>query len=316
MSDKPMAGRGEFALIDWIRRQFPQGDDRVTIGPGDDMAEVRLPAESGGRVLIGTDTILDGTHFDLRHCSARDVGWKALAVNLSDAAAMASTPLAAVGTLALPRDMDAGQVQELVLGLKACAEAYHCAWVGGDITAWDHPLAVTVTLLSTAERPVTRGGARPGDIVAVTGKLGGSLQSGRHLTFEPRVREALLLAEAVEIGAMMDLSDGLSSDLNHICDESGVGAVVELDLIPCSAAAHAAAAADGRLAVDQALNDGEDFELLFTVRPEDAGRLRELTVGPGVTVIGRIVEARQGRVLVDSHGHRSMLVPGGYEHWK
>ena len=308
--------RGEFGLINWIRQQLPQGDPRVTIGPGDDMAEVRLPPESQGRVLIGTDTILEGTHFDLASASLRDVGWKALAVNLSDAAAMASTPLAAVGTLALPRSMGTDAVRELFTGLKACADAYNCAWIGGDITAWDQPLAITVTLLSTAAAPVLRSGARCGDLIAVTGALGGSLFSGRHLNFQPRVREALLLSKSLRLGAMMDLSDGLSSDLNHICDESAVGALVNLDCIPCSDAAHAAGGQDGRLPVDHALNDGEDFELLFTLDSQDEGRLLAMDLGVPVTVIGRIVDAAQGRMLIDSHGHRSMLTPGGYEHWK
>ncbi len=308
--------RGEFALIQWIRDQLPQTDSRVTIGPGDDMAEVRLPPEVQGRVLVGTDTILEGTHFDLSACSPRDVGWKALAVNLSDAAGMASVPLAAVGTLALPRSAAPELVRELFQGLKSCADAFNCAWIGGDITAWDHPLAITVTLLSTAERPVRRSGARPGDLLAVTGSLGGSLYSGRHLTFQPRVQQAIQLNQSLQLGAMMDLSDGLSSDLNHICDESNVGATVQLDSIPCSDAAVAASRQDGRLAVDHALNDGEDFELLFTVRPEDQERLSGLDLGLPLTIIGRITEPGHGRVLVDGHGHRSILSAGGYEHWK
>jgi thiamine-monophosphate kinase len=304
---------GEFAYINWIRSLLPPEDERVTIGPGDDMAEVALPG--GARVLIGTDAILDGTHFDSRKDALADVGWKALAVNLSDAAAMAAVPLAAVGTLALPKDFPMDSARQLFAGLKRCADAYDCRWVGGDITAWDHPLAITVTLLAHAEKPIRRNGARPGQLVCATGSLGGSLL-GRHLTFPPRVREAQKLAAAVRLGAMMDLSDGLSSDIGHICDESGVGVVIEAAKVPISEAARKMAARDGRTPLDHALNDGEDFELLFTVEAADTETLRGLDLGVPISVIGRIVGKEQGRVLVDAAGQAVALKPGGYEHWR
>jgi thiamine-monophosphate kinase len=309
--------RGEFAYIDWIRSQLPKADPRVTIGPGDDMAEVLVPADASGagRVLIGTDTILDGVHFRLPQDALADVGWKALAVNLSDAAAMAAQPLAAVGTVALPRTFSAEQAQELFSGMRRCADEFRCAWVGGDVTAWDQPLAVTVTVLAHAERPVRRSGARPGQLVCVTGELGGSLL-GRHLTFRPRVAEALALARAVRLGAMIDLSDGLSSDIGHICRESGVGVVIEAGGLPLSDAARALARQDGRPAVEHALCDGEDFELLFTVQAGDADRLPTLDLGARVSVIGRIVEAAEGRTLVGEDGRRVPLEPKGYEHWR
>ncbi len=304
---------GEFAYINWIRSQLPAEDGVTTIGSGDDMAEVRLP--TGGRVLVGTDAILEGTHFDLRRDAPADVGWKALAVNLSDVAAMAAEPICGVGTLALPRTMAMTAAQEIFAGIKRCADAYGCRWVGGDITAWDAPLAITVTVLAWAEKPVRRNGAKVGQVVAVTGSLGGSLL-GRHLTFPPRIAEARKLAAAVRLGAMMDLSDGLSSDIGHICQESGVGVVIEGAKVPVSAAAEKMAARDGRTALDHAINDGEDFELLFTCEAADAAALGKLDLGVPVTVIGRIVAAGEGRVLVDQHSHAAALMPGGYEHWK
>lgn len=312
MSDE----RGEFAYIDWIRSQLAS-DPRVTIGSGDDMAEVLVPGDSGGtaRVLVGTDTILDGVHFDLSRDSLRDVGWKSLAVNLSDAAAMAGLPIAAVGTVALPKTFSAQQAHRLFDGMRECAEAYHCAWVGGDITAWDQRLAITVTVLAHAARPVRRSGAKPGQLVCVTGELGGSLL-GRHLTFPPRVAEAQRLVGGVRLGAMIDLSDGLSSDVGHICQESGAGVVIEGDRVPISSAAREMAAGDGRSALEHALNDGEDFELLFTVEAADAEKLRRLDLGVGLSVIGRMVEASAGRTLVDATGNARPLVPGGYEHWR
>ena len=308
--------RGEFDYIDWIRAQLAS-DPRVTIGSGDDMAEVLVPGDAGGtaRVLIGTDTILDGVHFDLSRDSLREVGWKSLAVNLSDAAAMAGLPIAAVGTVALPKTFSAQDARDLFEGMRQCAEAYHCAWVGGDITAWDKPLAITVTVLAHAAHPVCRSGARAGHLVCVTGELGGSLL-GRHLRFPPRVAEAQQLVTSLRLGAMIDLSDGLSSDVGHLCDESGVGVVIEADRVPISAAAREMAARDGRSPLEHALNDGEDFELLFTVEAADADKLRRLDLGVGVSVVGRMVEAAEGRLLVDAAGTARPLEPGGYEHWR
>lgn len=308
---------GEFAYINWIRSQLGSADPRVTIGPGDDMAEVRVPATAGGeaRVLVGTDTILDGVHFDTAADDLADVGWKAVAVNLSDAAAMAAEPLAAVGTVALPRRLTMAEARRLFDGMRRCAAEFRCSWVGGDVTAWDKPLAVTVTVLAHAARPVLRSGARPGELLCVTGCLGGSLL-GRHLTFTPRVREARALAERVELGAMIDLSDGLSSDVGHIADESGVGVAIEAARVPISEAAGEAAAADGRSPLVHALDDGEDFELLFTVPEADAERVRQLDLGVPISVIGRVTERAEGRVIIDEGGVARPLVPGGYEHWR
>ncbi|MBN2582616.1 MAG: thiamine-phosphate kinase [Planctomycetes bacterium] len=305
--------RGEFAFIRWIRSQLASDDSRVSIGVGDDMAELRLP--DGGRVLVGTDTILDGTHFDSRRDRLADVGWKALAENLSDVAAMAAVPVGAVGTLAVPRDFTAEQGRELFAGLKRCADEFQCSWVGGDITSWDQRLAITVTVLAHAERPVRRSGARVGQCVFVTGRLGGSLL-GRHLTFRPRIAEARRLAETVRLGAMIDVSDGLSSDVGHICRESGVGVRIEAARVPVSDAAEQMAARDGRSPLDHALNDGEDFELLFTVDEADVAKVLDLDLGVEVTQVGRIVEIAQGSTIVDSQGRATELKPGGYEHWR
>jgi thiamine-monophosphate kinase len=305
--------RGELAFIQWIRSQLPGDDPRVAIGPGDDMAELRLPG--GGRVLVATDTILDGTHFDARCDCLADVGWKALAENLSDIAAMAAVPVGAVGTLALPRDFTMDQARDLFGGLKRCADQFDCPWVGGDITSWDQRLAVTVTVLAHAERPVRRCDARVGHVLCVTGRLGGSLL-GRHLAFRPRVAEARGLAAAVTLGAMIDLSDGLSTDVGHLCRESRVGVRLDAQAVPVSDAARQMAARDGRSPLDHALNDGEDFELLFTVAEADAPKVLALDLGVEVTVIGRMVPAAEGRTIVDSDGGAHELQPGGYEHWR
>ncbi len=178
----------ELAFIDWLRSRLPPSQC-LGIGPGDDAALVHLP----GRQLIATvDMLTDGVDFDLRRDDPRRVGRKALAVNLSDLAAMAARPLAALVAVTLPRVDAATLARELYEGLLPLAEAYQVAIAGGDTNTWDGPLAISVTMLGTpsASGPVTRSGARPGDQLLVTGALGGSLL-GHHFDFEPRVREAL-----------------------------------------------------------------------------------------------------------------------------
>jgi thiamine-monophosphate kinase len=196
-------------------------------------------------------------------------------VNLSDIAAMAGRPVAALVAVALPQDR-AGEIgMGLHAGIEAMAREFDVALAGGDTNAWGGPLVVSVTVLgeATGRGPVTRSGARVGDIVFVTGPLGGSLL-GRHLDPQPRVREALLLQESASLHAMIDLSDGLASDLPHVLDESGrVGAVLDRGSIPIHPDAQRLSERDGIPSLDHALGDGEDFELCFTVGPEDAARL-------------------------------------------
>src|SRR5207302_7308776 len=204
----PARVSGEFAYIDWLRRQTP-ADPRVPIGPGDDTAALRLTP--GAPCLVTTDMLLDGSCFRLAEAGPRRVGRKAMAVNLSDIAAMAGKPVAAVVSVGLPRDGGRALAEELYLGLREVADAFDTALVGGDTNSWDGPLTISVTLLgeATGRGPVRRSGARPGDWLLVTGPLGGSIQ-GKHLDFTPRVREALRLPEVAGLHAMIDLSDGLA----------------------------------------------------------------------------------------------------------
>lgn len=263
---------GEFDLIRRLRA-LGAADPRVPIGIGDDCAAVRFTP--GADVLVTTDMLLDGRHFRLGEATPEQIGHKCLAVNLSDLAAMAGRPVAAVIAVALPR----GRAGEIGLGIRAgmsaLAEEFHLAIVGGDTNAWDGPLVVTITALgeSTGRGPVRRSGARVGDAVLVTGPLGGSLL-GRHLAPRPRVSEALAIHAGHDIHAMIDLSDGLAGDLPHILEASGgLGAVIDLDALPIHPDALAMAATDGRSPVDHALGDGEDFELCLTLAPDDADRL-------------------------------------------
>jgi len=307
--------RGEWALIDWIRRRAGGDANAVPIGPGDDMACVRIgPTDC----LLTTDTLLEGTHFDLAQATPRQVGYKAMAVSLSDCAAMAAEPVAAVAWVGLPEDRPMAFAEALTAGLLEAGERFACPLVGGDVTSWAGGLVIGTTVLARTGDgpPVRRGGARPGDILLVTGTLGGSLL-GRHLDFTPRVAEARCLAAAAHLHAMIDLSDGLSTDLGHVCTESGVGAEVEAEAVPVSDDARRLSERDGRSALDHALSDGEDFELLVAVSADDAARLaRERPLGPlPLTPVGRVVEGR-GVNLVEPDGSHRPLEPGGYEHFR
>src|SRR5436190_16149315 len=260
---------GEFAFIDWLRRRTP-ADARVLIGPGDDTAAVRFTP--GAPCLVTTDMLLDGSCFRLAEAGPRRVGRKAMAVNLSDMAAMAGRPVAAVVSVGLPRQGGRALAEELYLGLREMADAFDTAVVGGDTNTWDGGLVVSVTLLgeATPRGPVRRNGAKPGDWLLVTGPLGGSIL-GKHLDFTPRVREALQLHAAADLHAMIDISDGLAADVHHLCEESHCGAVLRAEAIPISDAARTIQ--DGRPPLEHALSDGEDFELVFALPPAQAQRL-------------------------------------------
>src|SRR5947199_2003077 len=218
---------GEFAYIDWLRQRTP-ADPRVLLGPGDDAAALRFTP--GATCLVTTDMLLDGSCFRLAEAGPRRVGRKAMAVNLSDIAAMAGRPVAAVVSVGLPRRGGRALAEELYTGLREVADAFDTAIVGGDTNSWDGPLVISVTLLGEASGrgPVRRSGARPGDWLMVTGPLGGSIR-GNHLDFTPRVREARRLHEVAELHAMIDVSDGLAADLGHLCAESGCGAVLSAE---------------------------------------------------------------------------------------
>ena len=307
---------GEFAFIDWLRQRTPSAQ-RVLLGPGDDTAVLRWP--TGADCLVTTDMLLEGSCFRLAEThpgvpgagTARQVGRKAMAVNLSDIAAMAGVPVAAVVSVGLPRQGGRALAEELYLGLREMADRFDTAIIGGDTNSWDGPLVINVTLLgeATPRGAVRRKGARAGDWLLVTGPLGGSLL-GKHLDFTPRVREALALHAAVALHAMIDISDGLAADVAHLCAESGCGAVLHADAIPLADAAHAMT--DGRSPLEHALGDGEDFELVFTVSPADAEALLRAPPIPGLSVIGECV-AEPG-LWLEENGRRRPLPPMGYVH--
>ena len=305
---------GEFAFIDWIRARTKKRGKGLLLGPGDDCC--LLDVSPDGRIAATTDMLLEGTHFDLKAISAFDLGWKSVGVSLSDVAAMAMEPVALLAAVGLPDSCGRKFAEGLYRGMRALAERFNCPIAGGDVTSWRQPLTVVcVTALGKAAgcEPVLRSGARPGDVIVVTGSLGGSLLA-KHVRFTPRVREAIAVARGYSPHAMMDISDGLSSDLAHICVESKVGAVLDESLIPVSSAARKMSKKDGRPPVDHALNDGEDFELLVTMSARDAARLvNDAPFETKLAVVGRIVKGGSMRIR-DARGRERALKVGGYEH--
>jgi thiamine-monophosphate kinase len=306
--------RGEFDLIRAIRAATPAGGAGVLAGIGDDCAVLRTdPADD---LLLKTDMLVEDVHFRIAGTRPEDVGWKALAVNVSDIAAMGGRPLHAVLSLALRPELTGEFADGLVRGLLECAARYGVALVGGDTNSTAGPAVVNVALTGRVPRgrAVLRSGARPGDAICVTGALGGSL-AGRHLRVTPRVEEAAALVAGGVVHAMIDVSDGLSSDLGHVLDASGAGAEVFADRVPVHDDAVAMSRADGRPPLRHALDDGEDFELLFTVAPERAPELvaRGLA-GTRVSHVGTITAGRQF-VLVGADGARTAIGRGGYDHF-
>jgi thiamine-monophosphate kinase len=302
--------RSEFSFIDWIRSRTP-ANSRVPIGIGDDAALLHLG--QAGDCLITVDMLMDGVDFYLHETEPSAVGHKALGVSLSDIAAMAGQPLAAVVALALPKEGGRQLGERIHAGISALASEFHVAIVGGDTNSWDGPLVVCSTVLGapTGRGPVRRTGAKPGDWIFVTGDLGGSIL-GKHLAFRPLVDEAIALHQAVELHAMIDVSDGLAADLHHILEESGVGATIRAADLPISEAVQRID--DLRTPIEHALSDGEDFELLFTVSPEDGSHLCVFPPrGVRLSHIGEITSERTC-LLIDTDGKSTPLPPLGWVH--
>ena len=270
-------------------------------------------------ILFKTDAVVEGFHFT-RETPPEKIGRTALARCLSDIAAMAGTPTAALVTIALPASFEVEFIARIYDGLNALAAEHGVAVCGGETTTNPERILLSLALLGTVPRgkQVLRSGAKTGDAIFVTGELGGSI-AGKHLDFEPRLAEARWLSEHFPIHAMLDLSDGLAGDLRHILNASGVGAELLKRALPISHAAklRAKAGDTAKPAAVAALTDGEDFELLFTVAGRDAVKLLDAWKKkfPAVKLacIGKII-AEAGLWLHDQRG-RHLFTAVGYVHF-
>jgi thiamine-monophosphate kinase len=337
---------GECALIERIRRMLPRPREAL-LGIGDDCAVVRPTA--GKDLLLTTDLLVDGVDFTRHTTTPFRLGRKAMGVNLSDIAAMGGLPRAALVTLAIPPDEEIELVDELYRGLQEEGAQFAVEVIGGDLSA-SSTLMIGVTLVGEVEteKAVTRSGARPGEQIWVTGRLGasaagltalragcrlrddrietpfeisGSLQEAieqaieRHLCPIPRIPEGRALAKSGAASAMIDLSDGLASDLAHLCRESGVSATIREDRIPIDEAASAIAQRFGQEPLTLALQGGEDFELLFTSSWDPAEIVVMFPEAVTATAIGKVEEAGQGCRLERRDGSVVALT-GGYDHFR
>lgn len=310
----------EFELLKHIFKSNPRLPGRVTISPGDDMGGVRL---DGRDLLVTVDQIIEGVHVNLATATLEQVAHKAMVRNLSDVAAMAAVPVAAVATATLNRNFGETRTLTLFDALRKYAEQYDCPLIGGDVSVWDGPLHLTVTVFAEPGgiEPIKRSGAKVGDNIYVTGAVGGAWNrqgGGPHLTAEPRLRLARELAKLPGAGvpgagvhAMIDLSDGLAGDLKHICEMSHVDAEVWIEMLPL----RSTIADDGRPAWEHAVCDGEDYELCFTARGDMPGELEDVKI----TRIGRIVKqtlpgAGAGIQWLNAQGEPQTLQSSGWEH--
>lgn len=292
---------GEFALIEWMRKNCVCSPS-VKTGIGDDTAVLPLSARED--LLLTTDLLVEGTHFT-KQTSPDLVGRKALARNLSDIAAMGGTPTCAVVSLGLPKNTSTTYVKKIYQGLNRLAKAFSVSIVGGD-TVKSRNFVINIALLGTVAkgRAILRSGARVGDHIFVSGPLGGSFKSDRHLTFTPRIVQGQYLLKNFRPTAMIDISDGLAGDLGHLLEESQVGAVIDEEKIPLYRGASFKAG----------LYDGEDFELLFTLRPNQADKLLKQK-NKLFSRIGAIIKDQNKLYVRQKNDDIRLITPQGFTHF-
>jgi thiamine-monophosphate kinase len=325
----PVSSLGEHALIARItaRLATPRW---VVVGPGDDAAVIE--PERNMLDVLTTDALVEGVHFDRRFVPPDAIGYRALAVNLSDLAAMGAQPRAALLSLVLPDALDCSELDGMIDGLLEVASAYRVSVVGGNITRTPGPLMVDVTAIGSVRRRriLTRGGARPGDDVYVTGMMGDAAvglrtlreqphavtaATQRYLRPNPRVRAGLVVGRNRAASSCMDLSDGLADAIRQVAHASGVGITIDAAAIPISDESRAWHDTRGLDPVNTALTGGDDYELLFTVRPSQRSRFRaaqQLAANLPITRIGVVTKARD---LLVKRGDTTRDLPAGYEHF-
>jgi thiamine-monophosphate kinase len=331
---------GEFGLIRRIKESLPAPPAEVVVGIGDDVAVLRIP---GSEYLLATcDAQVENVHFVRGKITPYQLGRRIAAINLSDIAAVAGTPLWALASLALPGELPTDFVDALYEGMSEQLSLAGAAIVGGNLSRIDETMVIDLCLLGKVEHQklLLRSGARVGDLILVTGWLGDS-RAGlelirrpelivsehsrsqveqRHLVPQPRVREGQQLGASLLVHSMVDVSDGLLGDIGHVCRASQVGAEIWLERLPVSSACKEVAQVAGEDVSGWAVGGGEDYELLFTVSPESSAEIQDMlkeTTEASCHVVGRVLDAREGiRVCLDSgkilplHGKS-----GGWDHF-
>jgi len=297
---------GEVKLIERIERSLGCSSE-VILGIGDDAAIIKHTKNK--HLLFCSDMLIEDVHFSRKNASASQIGKKALAVNISDIAAMGGVPRFCVVSLGLPKNTTVNFIDKFYKGLNNLAKKFNVFIVGGD-TNRSNKLIVDVALIGEVNKRnvVKRKGARDGDVVFVTGRLGGSA-SKKHLDFLPRIKESKLLVKNFRINSMIDISDGLAIDLCRILKASAVGALIYEELIPLS---------KGVKSVKNALYDGEDFELLFTMSAREADKLiknKRKLFGVNISKIGYIRKERQVLCLIDKKGREEIIKKKGFSHF-
>jgi len=336
----PLSTLGEFGLIDRITGNLKLGNATSFVGVGDDAAVIDAGDDM---ILVSTDMLIEGIHFDLMYHPLKHLGYKSVIVNLSDIYAMNATPQQITVSLALSNRFSVEALDELYEGIKAACDMYNVDLVGGDTCSSNKGLVISITVIGRAKKEdiVYRSGAKEGDIICVSGNLGAAylglqilerekqiylsqpdiqpdLEDQNYLIerqLKPEARKDIvkyMAANGIKPTAMIDISDGLASELKHICKASGVGAFVEETHIPIKQEAELMAMKFQLDPLTCALNGGEDYELLFTADPSDLNKLR---VMPDIYLAGEIVKAEDGITLHTSGGNISELKAQGWGHF-
>jgi len=327
---------GEFGFIDRIARKYPTKNPSILKGIGDDSAVISL--SEGLIVLLSTDQLIEGFHFNLEITDGWKLGWKSLAVNLSDIAAMGGVPIGFCLSLGIPSQRISIEfLDDFYKGITSLGERTGVELLGGDTSEGGERLTISVSVLGKASqgKVIYRQGGKDGDNLYVTGYLGDAalglklLKKGvykkgmeniinRHLCPEPRTRTGQLLAERGIPNAMIDISDGLLADLNHLVNQSGVGAEVDLCLLPLSTEFRAWAAVYEPNPINLALRGGEDYELLFSASPEKSEEVDRLSkeLSYPITYIGKLSRKIKGIVVKDEKGKIKEVQPLGFDHFR
>lgn len=345
----PISRVGEFGLINLIKNitdiqtDSPNLKSDLLMGISDDAAVFKPTADKVQ--IFTTDAMVEGVHFDLTYSSMQHLGWKAMASNISDIAAMGGEPRYALITLCLPQKISVEMVEEFYTGAVFACKKYNTLIAGGDTTAASGNMVISVSLIGEADsqKLVYRNGAKVGDLVCVSGTLGTShaglkvlmrekrnfLEKSesfspnlepykpaleKYLMPKPRLDIAKLLTNEVKINSLIDVSDGLASEVHHICRNSGVGAEIWEHNIPIDNIGRNIAEEFSENIIDYALYGGEEYELLFTLTDENYAKLEILT--SDVTILGRIVDASKGIYFILEQGEREELTPRGWDHFK